>query len=309
MWVGLCGMRHPSCGVDCENFGGIAKSLLSQSYDYNGIQYLPPKATAHRSMSLSHMASGELVERADAQSRSGAAQPRRLEIRSHLQEALSLLLQAHDYAHELEQDAWDLAVELNVLHAAKLSNSDLRWLIGMGYVEHAVEITCPTDRTRQFRRTSLVSFSEPTCVVLTHSGVIAAQEFCASEALPLNDAAATACRVVTADEPLPLPKWDDQRRQLRVGAEVVKEFKLPSPNQETVLMAFEEDGWPPRIDDPLPPLPQLDPRRRLHDTIKALNRKQKTTLLRFMGDGSGEGIRWEFLSERAAASPRSLAAE
>ena len=254
------------------------------------------------------MASGELVERVDALPRSSVAQPRRLEIRPHLQEALSLLLQAHDYAEELEQDPWDLAVELNVLRAAKLSNSDLRWLIGMGYVEHAVEITCPTDRTRQFRRTSLVSFSEPTCVVLSRSGVIAAQEFCASEALPLNDAAPAACRVVTADEPLPLPKWDDQRRQLRVGAEVVKEFKLPSPNQETVLMAFEEDGWPPRIDDPLPPLPQLDPRRRLHDTIKALNRKQKTTLLRFMGDGSGEGIRWEFLSERAAATPRPLAA-
>jgi hypothetical protein len=31
----------------------------------------------------------------------------------------------------------------------------------------------------------------------------------------------------------------------------------------------------------------------LHDTIKALNRKQKVCLVRFMGDGSGEGIRWE----------------
>ncbi len=91
------------------------------------------------------------------------------------------------------------------------------------------------------------------------------------------------------------PKWDQQRRQLRVGAQIVKEFKLPSPNQETVLTAFEEEAWPPRIDDPLPPLPNLDPRRRLHDTIKALNRKQKHDLVRFRGDGSGEGIRWEFI--------------
>jgi hypothetical protein len=87
-----------------------------------------------------------------------------------------------------------------------------------------------------------------------------------------------------------------------VGVEIVKEFKLPSPNQETVLMAFEEEGWPPRIDDPLSPLPQLDPRRRLHDTIKALNRKQKQDLIRFMGDGSGEGIRWE-LTAKAGANP------
>jgi hypothetical protein len=99
--------------------------------------------------------------------------------------------------------------------------------------------------------------------------------------------------LATADELTERPKWDEQRRQLRVGRVLVKEFKLPSPNQETVLMAFEEEGWPPRIDDPLPPVAQLDPRRRLHDTIKALNRKQKRDLIRFRGDGSGEGIRWE----------------
>lgn len=255
------------------------------------------------------MASGEMIDRGDAQPRGGLSPTRRLEIRPHLFEALALLLQAHEYAQELQQDVWDLAVELTVLRSAKLSNSDLRWLVGVGFVEHAVEITGPSDRTRQFRRTSLVSFNEPTCLVLTRAGVIAAHESCASDAVLATDNPAVACRVVAADEPLPQPKWDDQRRQLRVGAEVVKEFKLPSPNQETVLMAFEEDGWPPRIDDPLPPLPQLDPRRRLHDTIKALNRKQKSTLLRFMGDGSGEGIRWEFLSERTVSGPRTLAAE
>jgi hypothetical protein len=252
------------------------------------------------------MASGESIDRGDAQPRGSVGPARRLEVRPHLHEALSLLLQAHEYAQELEQDVWDLAVELTVLRAAKLSNSDVRWLVGMGFVEHAVEVTGPADRSRQFRRTSLVSVSEATCLVLTRVGVLAAQESCTGDSLASDK---TACRVVAPDEALPLPKWDDQRRQLRVGIDVVKEFKLPSPNQETVLMAFEEDGWPPRIDDPLPPLPQLDPRRRLHDTIKALNRKQKTTLLRFMGDGSGEGIRWEFLSERALAGARPLIAD
>lgn len=72
-------------------------------------------------------------------------------------------------------------------------------------------------------------------------------------------------------------------------------------------MAFEEEGWPPRIDDPLPPLAQLDPRRRLHDTIKALNRKQKRALLRFMGDGSGEGIRWEFIAAEREPRERAIA--
>jgi hypothetical protein len=92
----------------------------------------------------------------------------------------------------------------------------------------------------------------------------------------------------------PSPKWDRDRRELRVGSKVVKVFKLPSPMQEAILVAFEEEHWPPRIDDPLPSHPELLPKRRLHDTIKSLNRNQKQPLIRFMGDGTGEGIRWEF---------------
>jgi hypothetical protein len=81
-----------------------------------------------------------------------------------------------------------------------------------------------------------------------------------------------------------------------VGNLVVKAFKLPSPNQETILAVFEEEGWPPRIDDPLPPNPELVVKRRLHDTIKGLNRNRRNCLIRFLGDGTGEGIRWEFCS-------------
>jgi hypothetical protein len=208
-----------------------------------------------------------------------------------MNEALALLLQAHDYALELGQDDWDLAVELDVLRAAKLSNSDLRWLVGKGYIDHAVEATAADDAARHFRRSALLTFTGPTCFILTRSGVSAARQQSSSES------AAAQSRVgicaLPADELVERPTWDEQRRQLRVGRVLVKEFKLPSPNQETLLMAFEEEGWPPRIDDPLPPVAQLDPRRRLHDTIKALNRKQKRYLIRFRGDGSGEGIRWE----------------
>jgi hypothetical protein len=71
--------------------------------------------------------------------------------------------------------------------------------------------------------------------------------------------------------------------------------------QEAILIAFEEERWPPRIDDPLPGSPDLLPKRRLHDTIKSLNRNQKNRLVRFMGDGTGEGVRWELVSERDGA--------
>ena len=54
------------------------------------------------------------------------------------------------------------------------------------------------------------------------------------------------CRIPASEEQSGLPKWDRDRRQLRFDGQVVKEFKLPSPNQEAVLMALEEDGWPAR---------------------------------------------------------------
>jgi hypothetical protein len=228
-----------------------------------------------------------------------------IEVRPHLHEPLALLLQGYEYALELGQNVWDFAVELQVLREARLTNSDLRWLVGMRYVEHALEITGPNDGTRQFRRTALVSTSDATCLVLSPLGVAVAQDVCGGQAVIAMAGSRTAKRRVIGPADAPdHPRWDCQRRQLKVGAAIVKEFKLPSPNQETVLMAFEEEGWPPRIDDPLSPLPQLDPRRRLHDTIKALNRKQKRDLIRFMGDGSGEGIRWE-LTDKALASATS----
>lgn len=227
---------------------------------------------------------------------SGDSAPRpRLGGRPHLREALALLLQAFDYALDLDQDAWDLAVELHVLRDAKLNNSDIRWLAAKGYVEHALELTAPGDAARHFRRMPLLTFAESECFVLTRAGEVVARELCSGDISTADNSSPGIgiCQIAPVEEVQIRPKWDPQRRQLRLGADVVKEFKLPSPNQETVLTAFEEEGWPPRIDDPLPPQEQLDPRRRLHDTIKALNRKQKRCRIRFRGDGSGEGIRWE----------------
>ena len=106
------------------------------------------------------------------------------------------------------------------------------------------------------------------------------------------------CYLATAATPQPQrPRWDRDRQEFRVGGQLVKAFKLPSPNQRMILMAFEEEGWPPRIDDPLPPHNHVDPKRRLHDTIKSLNRNQKSSLIRFMGDGTGQGVRWHLVEE------------
>jgi hypothetical protein len=98
------------------------------------------------------------------------------------------------------------------------------------------------------------------------------------------------------------PQWDAAYRELRLGKCVVKEYRVPSVNQEAILSAFQEEGWPHRIDDPLPPQENIEPKCRLHDAIKRLNRSQKDRLIRFRGDGTGEGVCWEY----AEADARTL---
>jgi hypothetical protein len=94
------------------------------------------------------------------------------------------------------------------------------------------------------------------------------------------------------------PRWDPQRRELSVDGRIVKRFRLPAPNQESILTAFEEEGWPLRILDPLPPKDEMDCKRRLHETIKTLNRHHFSRIIRFCGDGTGQGVLWEWLEDR-----------
>ena len=90
---------------------------------------------------------------------------------------------------------------------------------------------------------------------------------------------------------------------LRLGQCVVKEYRVPSLNQEAILTAFEEEGWPHRIDDPLSPQADQDPKCRLHDTIKRLNGHHKDRLIRFRGDGTGEGVCWEYVEAAVLTIP------
>jgi len=89
------------------------------------------------------------------------------------------------------------------------------------------------------------------------------------------------------------PHWDAMRRELIVGGQVVKRFRRPAPNQEAVISAFEEEGWPPAIFDPLPPDAEQDCKQRLHNTIKALNHSRLARVIRFRGDGTGQRVVWE----------------
>lgn len=207
--------------------------------------------------------------------------------------ALAVLVEAHDYAADLGVDVWDFAVELRELKALKLTNGDLRWLVLKGFVEQACETTLPGEERRSFRAVRGLTFTKRTCFVITPAGLDAAAAGVDREPRP----AATAPIVAPAATPKVAPHWDSDLQELRINGLIVKQFKVPAPNQEMVLAAFEEENWPARIDDPLPPQIDQDPKRRLHDTIVSLNRSHKHRLIRFMGDGSGEGVRWTTVTD------------
>jgi hypothetical protein len=100
------------------------------------------------------------------------------------------------------------------------------------------------------------------------------------------------------------PTWDPRLRELRWGNDQVKRFQKPAPAQECILAAFEEYGWPPRIDDPLPHRGEDNAKQHLRDTVKNLNRHQRGHRILFETDGTGRGVLWS-LAPRSypAATP------
>jgi hypothetical protein len=90
----------------------------------------------------------------------------------------------------------------------------------------------------------------------------------------------------------PKPRWDAVARELWYDGQLVKRFTQPSRNQERILAALEEEGWPPRIDDPLPGDRRVDRHNRLREAIRSLNEHQAHKLLVFARDGRGQGLTW-----------------
>jgi hypothetical protein len=147
-------------------------------------------------------------------------------------------------------------------------------------------VTEPSAPARAFVPAANIGLTEATCFVLTPAGLALCLEGAPHNARPGHEGAA----LVRAGEP---PRWDADLKELRLSGVLVKAFRRPAPNQETVLAAFQEEGWPPRIDDPIPRRGYRDSVQCLHDTVNHLNRAMLRPLLRFRGDGSGRGVRWD----------------
>jgi hypothetical protein len=213
------------------------------------------------------------------------------------------LLEAEAYAREVQRPRWDFAVEIDSLRAAGLTNGDLRWLVCQGYLEHAVETTPAGSEARSFGKEGRLTFSPGSCFVLTEGGADSARKLAkrAKGRRGQNGVSAGGSGAGQAVR----PEWDPERRVLRVGGQVVKHFRVPARNQELILTALQELGWPLYIDDPLPPVPGVNPKHRLRDTISRLNHNQQNRLIRFHGDGNGRGLWWELVGKAANRVPTS----
>ncbi len=216
-----------------------------------------------------------------------------------IRKALTLLAEAHGYAQDTGCDVWQFAIEIHTFEAMGLVPNDFRWLLRKRYVEHAGEETKAKIDDREFHPCRDQTLCDRSCFILTDAGLALIRRVPdAPEASAANTDSPTAVDY-SQHGSLPQPHWNAELRELNFNGSLIKCFKSPAPNQEIVLCAFEEDGWVPRIDDPLPQRAgqEQDPKRRLNDTVRSLNRSQKNHLIRFTTDGTGEGVRWEWVND------------
>ncbi|WP_037253941.1 hypothetical protein [Rhodopirellula sp. UBA1907] len=202
---------------------------------------------------------------------------------------LQALQEAREYAKDLQCSAQEFAISVSDAEAMGICTNDLIWMTRKGWVRTVGSEPFQDDvggsdsATAGFGR-RLSRFELGTLgIQLVQDGT----EFSSGE---IPDEVAPSPVGLSAK---PKPTWDPDRHELTFQGKLVKRFRWPATNQEVVLSAFQEEAWPSRIDDPLPGADDLEPKRRLSDTIKCLNRNQQYSLLRFRGDGTGEGIIWD----------------
>lgn len=213
--------------------------------------------------------------------------------------ALFMLFRARQYARDAAMNPWHFAVEMEEFYRLGVTKSEVRWLILKGLAIHAQEAFSQQQNARLFKKLPTHRVPNDACLIATDA--LASLIVCKdAEVGRLTDAGGirfSGFSIESRDESERetqsiQPDWDHHKRELRYEGQLVKKFRVSAPNQERILCAFQEEGWPSHIDDPLPPEPGLDCHNRLKDTIKYLNRHQINTLLEFRGDGTGCGVLW-----------------
>ena len=214
--------------------------------------------------------------------------------------ALAHLFEAHELAMDVGTDPVAFAVPIEEFRALGVLRATLNWLVHTGYASRDGRAGGSTGRA--VRGAGTYCLSDIDNLLLTEAGVELARRLAhrggnwrdgVRDRLEHHWALDNRNDVDALREMT--PSWNAASRTLCVGNRLVRRFRWAAPNQEFVLTSFQEEGWPRRIDDPLPPRDEMDPKIRLRDTITCLNRGQKPCQIRFHGDGAGRGVLWELV--------------
>ena len=218
------------------------------------------------------------------------------------QTVLQVLQRALQSATDHQRDPWDFSIEISELTNLGIGKHQLRVMVCQGVISHKRETTVTGQNYRSFDPEQDVVLSERSCFVISETGMHQLESTVSRKEPLMRKPHFKTKDLAVNDSPNGAPVWDQKRRELRLGDVIVKRFKWPAGNQEQVLQAFQEEGWPAKIDDPLPPHPNICPKRRLHDTIKCLNRRQINGSLKFRGDGTGQGVLVEIRAPQSRKS-------
>jgi hypothetical protein len=184
------------------------------------------------------------------------------------------------------------AVPMHDFPERGIDDEVLLWMMYQGHVEPLPQPGALDDvRRRPWHGTDAMIVRESSRFLLTDVGAVFADNFLAASFDPEKDQIDEAWQLLRLGQLVPF--YNREERILRWGPLALKHFLQPAGNQELVLCSALELGWPAWFDDPLSPVAGCNPKRRLHDTIKALNRYQSPYLVHFKGDGTGRRIGWE----------------
>jgi hypothetical protein len=172
------------------------------------------------------------------------------------------------------------------------TDSLLLWMFYFAHVDHLLPAAGGRRCNSRLEPCKSLIFREASCFALTDLGDRFACEFLEA----IFDKSVDDFRI--AWDKLKLgklkPCFNREQRLFTWGEHLLKRFRQPCANQEIILCTGEELHWPDWFDDPLPRRKGHNPKVRLHDTIKDLNRRQLGYLIHFKGDGTGMRVGWEF---------------
>jgi hypothetical protein len=204
------------------------------------------------------------------------------------------LMTARYEAQARQLNRHDYCVSLDHFRDLPFAPDALRWMQFHGQLEHLQATAPPSEEgITAGRPVDSVLYNDTSAFCLSDAGLDFAGQFVVLVLLHPHEGGVQAAwdRFVLGQL---LPSYDGHQRVFHWGTHLIKHFRQPAGNQVLILLAAQEVGWPSWLDDPLPRGGGTNPKVRLHDTIKDLNRRQRTALIQFRGDGSGTRVGWTF---------------